>query len=75
MARPTKYNQEILIAKELAYKNPIKPVKHKKLKSLNIDNQKLKVMNLFGWQLGWLGTYIIFSLIFSLSMRKIMNLA
>ena len=70
-----KYNQEILIANELAYKNPIKSIKHDKLKSVNINNQKLKVMNLFGWQVGWLGTYIIFSLIFSISMRKMMNLA
>ena len=71
----TKYNQELLIANELSYKNPIKPIKHDKLKSLNINNKKLKVMNLFGWQVGWLGTYIIFSLLFSLSMRKMMNLA
>jgi uncharacterized membrane protein (DUF106 family) len=71
----TKYNQELLISNKLEYKNPIKAVKHDRLKSLNIDNQKLKVMNLFGWQLGWLGTYIIFSLIFSMSMRKMLNLA
>ena len=70
-----KYNQELLIADELAYKQPIKPVKNDKLKSLQINNEKLKVMNLFGWQLGWLGTYIIFSLIFSMSLRKMMNLA
>ena len=70
-----KYTQELIISNQLEYKSPIKPVKNDKLKSLNINNQKLKVMNLFGWQVGWLGTYIIFSLIFSLSMRKMMNLA
>jgi uncharacterized membrane protein (DUF106 family) len=70
-----KYNQELLIANELAYKQPIKTIKNDRLKSLQINNEKLKVMNLFGWQLGWLGTYIIFSLIFSLSLRKMMNLA
>ena len=70
-----KYNQELLIADTLLYKQPIKPVKNEKLKSLQINNEKLKVMNLFGWQVGWLGTYIIFSLIFSMSLRKMMNLA
>ena len=70
-----KYNQELLIANELAYKPPIKTIKNDRLKSLNINNQKLRVMNLFGWQVGWLGTYIIFSLIFSMSMRKMMDLA
>ncbi len=71
----TKYNQELLITNKLAYEQPIKQIKNKRLKSLNINNQKLKVMNLFGWKVGWLGTYIIFSLIFSMSLRKMMNLA
>jgi uncharacterized membrane protein (DUF106 family) len=70
-----KHTQELLIADELAYKTPIKLVKKDKLKSLHINNEKLKVMNLFGWQVGWLGTYIIFSLIFSMALRKMMNLA
>lgn len=70
-----KHTQELLITDELAYKQPIKPIKDAKLKSLNINNEKLKVLNLFGWKLGWLGTYIIFSLIFSMLLRKWMKLA
>jgi len=67
--------QEVLITTELAYKEPTKHIKDPHLKSLNINNEKLKVLNLFGWKLGWLGTYIILSLIFSMALRKWMNLA
>jgi len=36
-----------------------------------------KILNLgiFGWELGWLGTYILFSIISSLIMKKILNVA
>ncbi len=41
---------------------------------IQVGNAKLKPLNLFGWKIGWLGTYIIFSLIISMSLRKIMKL-
>jgi uncharacterized membrane protein (DUF106 family) len=31
-------------------------------------------MNLFGWEVGWLGTYIVFSIVFSMGLRKILKL-
>ncbi len=40
------------------------------VKLIRINNQPLKVINLFGWQLGWLGTYIILSIVFSMILRK-----
>tara|TARA_Y100000310_G_scaffold325133_1_gene388135 strand:+ start:553 stop:1296 length:744 start_codon:yes stop_codon:yes gene_type:complete len=43
------------------------------LKTIKINNESLKVLNIFGWRLGWLGTYIILSIIFSLALRKIMK--
>ncbi len=43
------------------------------LKSIRINNSPLKVLNIFGWKLGWLGTYIILSIVFSLILRKLMK--
>jgi len=69
------YTREVLISNSPAYKEPIKPIQNSNLKSININNEKLKVMNLFGWKVGWLGTYILCSLFFSMFLRKVMKLA
>lgn len=44
------------------------------VKSVTIGYEKNIVMNLFGWKLGWLGTYIIFSIISSMIIRKWMKI-
>lgn len=43
------------------------------IKIIQIDYKPKKVLNLFGWKLGWLGTYIIFSIIFTMILRKVMK--
>lgn len=70
-----KFTREVIITNSLEYKEPVYPIQNSNLKSININNEKLKVMNLFGWKLGWLGTYILCSLIFSMFLRKVMKLA
>lgn len=64
------YQKELLITNEQAYKQPIKRIKDSNLKIIQIDNDKLRP--LFG--LSWIWTYIIFSIIFSMSLRKILKL-
>jgi len=66
--------REVLITNEIAYKIPVQKVKDSEFKSLNIENNPRKVLNLFGWRIGWLGTYIIFSIVFSMSLRKILKI-
>jgi uncharacterized membrane protein (DUF106 family) len=44
------------------------------MKSAIIGNEKLKPLNLFGWKVGWLGTYIMCSIVFSLLLRKLLKL-
>jgi uncharacterized membrane protein (DUF106 family) len=41
------------------------------VKLIRINNEPLKVINLFGWKLGWLMSYIIFSIVFSIVLRKV----
>jgi len=65
------YTKELLITKEQSYAKPIKIVKDKTVRQISIDNNKMKVLNLFGWKLGWLGSYIILSIIFSMVLRKL----
>ncbi len=68
-----KYEKEVLITEKQAYKTPIKKIKNSELKLIQIENKSKKLLNLFGWKLGWLGSYIIFSIIFSMLLRKIIK--
>lgn len=66
------YTKELLITAERAYK-PVESRVNSPLKTIKINNNPIKVMNLFGWKLGWLGTYIIFSIISSMILRKLLK--
>ncbi|MAE42836.1 hypothetical protein CMO93_03620 [Candidatus Woesearchaeota archaeon] len=65
-----KYNKELLIA-EKQYKPPLETVKDGTIKSISIDHSKRIVLPFLNW--GWLGTYIIFSIAFSIIVRKIIK--
>jgi len=67
------FTKDLLITNERGYKTPQKNIKDSEVKSIKIDNKSLKVLNLFGWRLGWLGTYIIVSIIFSIILRKVLK--
>ena len=69
-----KYTQEVLITNEQAYKPVSKIIKGSELKSLQIGNKPKKVLDLGFWKIGWLGSYIIFSLAFSMLLRKVFKL-
>lgn len=65
------YTKEVLITEEQSYAKPIKMIKDKTVRQITIDNNKMEVFNLFGWKVGWLGGYIILSIIFSMALRKL----
>jgi uncharacterized membrane protein (DUF106 family) len=67
------FDKEVSVSAE-RYAPSSKIFKKQPVKSIVLSNEKLIVMNLFGWKLGWLGTYIIFSIIFSMSLRKIFKI-
>jgi len=68
------YNMDVLITEDSEYGSPVKKIKDDIVKKIEVGYEKIVVMNLFGWKLGWLGTYIIFSLIFSLGLRKLLKI-
>jgi len=67
-----KYNKEIIIS-ENRYKEPIKNIKDANIKTIGIDYNKRILLNLFGWKMGWLATYIIFAISFSIIIRKVIK--
>jgi len=65
------YTKDLLITSEQSYAKSIELIKDKTVRQISIDNNKMKVFNLFGWQIGWLGSYIILSILFSTILRKL----
>ena len=68
------YPKELLITSKQAYKELVKKVNDDVVKVLETKHEKTIPLQIFGWKIGWLGTYIIFSLIFSMGLRKILKL-
>ncbi len=68
-----KHSQEVLITESQAYKPVITKIKESRLKTLEISNRPTKVLDLGFWKVGWLGAYIIFSIIFSMLLRKVLK--
>ena len=69
--------KKVLITTELKYEEQFTTYEHSDVKQITINYNKLKPLGtfkIFGWQPGWLGLYIIFSLIFSMSLRKILKI-
>jgi uncharacterized membrane protein (DUF106 family) len=68
-----KYNKEVLITEKNRYKAPIKSINDGIVKSIEIEHKPKILFNIFGWKIGWLGSYIIFSIIFSTIIRKVIK--
>jgi uncharacterized membrane protein (DUF106 family) len=76
------YNKELTITKDRRYAAVQKLLKDEPVSAITLSNPKLLAVNLFGKEeggffsgrVGWLGTYIIFSLLFSLGLRKVLNI-
>ncbi|MFO8016397.1 MAG: EMC3/TMCO1 family protein [Candidatus Woesearchaeota archaeon] len=67
------YFKDVIVSR-VRYEDPIKEVHDGTVSGVIIDQGKLVILNIFGWGIGWLGTYIIFSIIFSMGLRKILKL-
>jgi len=67
------YSMDLLITTRKEYTPVQKPITDGKLQMLRLNNDKIIYLNLLGWKIGWLGTYIIFSIILSNILRKILK--
>jgi len=68
------FDKDIVIQDDEGYRPPVKQFKDSIVSSISVSQEKIIVLNLFGWKLGWLGGYILFSLIFSMALRKVLKI-
>lgn len=67
-------SKTVLISEKLEYAEPVSLFRHSDLEQITINYKELKPLgefSLFGWHPGWLGIYIITSILFSLALRKL----
>src|SRR3989344_4844831 len=72
--------KKVLITTELEYEQAISVYPHSSIEKVTVNYNKLKPLGptftvpLFNWQPGWLGLYLILSIVFSLALRKWLNI-
>lgn len=71
------YNKKVLISTDLKTEEEIATFDHSDLKQIKIDYKDLKPLgpnfSIFGWHPGWLGIYIVLSIVLSMILRKLMK--
>lgn len=72
------YSTDVLIVPqgEKEYLQPVKVLKKEPIKTITMSNKKMTPfggLSIFGYHPGWLMTYIFFSIVFSMSLRKILK--
>jgi len=68
------YDMPLLISSQHQYAPPEKTIQNSKLKKIVIGNEKIyPFKELLGVKLNWLWTYIIFSMLISIGLRKILK--
>ncbi len=73
-ASKNEYKKDVLITSQRKYTQPETTINDNTIKTIKTSNKERIVLNLFGWQLGWLGTYILSSILFSMTLRKWMKI-
>ena len=66
---------QVLVTETKRYLNPTSTFDNN-LRSVNVQLKEVKPLGdtqIFGWRPGWLGTYILISIVFSLVMRKLLR--
>ena len=58
---------------EKRYIKPLKSVDDGVVKGIAVDQDQLIVIDIFGLKMGWFWSYILFSIIFSMGLRKILK--
>ncbi|MBD3318594.1 DUF106 domain-containing protein [Candidatus Woesearchaeota archaeon] len=67
------YGHEVLVTEERKHLPAEKSIEDGTVNMIHTNLDKTIVMNLFGWELGWFGSYIIFSIVFSILFRRLLK--
>ena len=77
-AEDDEQTKKVLVSTDLDYEEAILEPENSPITKIEINYAKLRPLgpgfNIFGWEPGWLGLYIIFSIIFSTVLRKVMKI-
>jgi uncharacterized membrane protein (DUF106 family) len=65
------YFKDVRINDEQRYAEPIKKINDNIVKTIQINYDKKKILPILGW--GWLGTYILLAIVFSMLLRKLLR--
>ena len=68
-----KQQKILLITDTDKYIEPVKRIADSQIKSIQIDYASKKLLNLYFFKLNWLWAYILFSIIFTMALRKILK--
>lgn len=66
------YVKSVIITSGKGYANPVKTVKDSNIKQIVVDQEKLKI-NLGLFKLSWFWTYLIFTIVLSSTLRKVLK--
>ncbi|MBI2666301.1 DUF106 domain-containing protein [Candidatus Woesearchaeota archaeon] len=69
--------KKVLITQQLTYEPQISNFQNSGILNIRINYKLLHPLgtfSIFGWEPGWLGLYIILSIIFSMGLRKVLNI-
>jgi len=67
------YEKQVRISKSRTRVEKDLAVNDKTVKQISVSYADTVVLDLFGWKLGWIGTYILFSIVFSMGLRKLLK--
>jgi len=67
------YSTAVLVTEENRYIEPIKIFKDSVVDQIEVVHQKKIIFNLFGWKMGWLASYILLAILFSILIRKVVK--
>lgn len=67
------YTKDLLVTNERKYVTPLRQVRDKTVRSIETVHEKVKVIKLGTFSLTWIWSYIIFSIVFSSLLRKVMK--
>jgi uncharacterized membrane protein (DUF106 family) len=77
MVGNTTQTKIVKIGTTFDYAEAITLFQHSDIENIRIDYKTLKPLgefSLFGWHPGWVGLYLIFSIVFSMSLRKLFKI-
>jgi len=70
--------KKVLVTTDNKYEEALTVYDHSDITKININYNALKPLgysfSLFGWKPGWLGIYIILSIVFSMALRKLLKI-